>query len=304
MKNAPEFDVIIIGGSYAGLSAAMALGRSLRRVLIIDSGKPCNAPTPHSHNFITHDGSTPKAIASLALDQVLKYDTVTLHPGTVMDASKTTSGFEVTTEKGEAFSGKKLLFATGLKDEFPPIEGFSDCWGVSVLHCPYCHGYEVRHQKLGLLANGDIGYEFGKLISNLSGDMTLYTNGTPTFTPAQLKKLEQRKIPIIDKEILSFRHNAGVIKSIFFKDGTQANISALFAKIGFRQHCPVPEALGCELTEHGFIKTDDFQRTTVPGIFAAGDNVSPLRSVSGATASGTKAGAMMNKELVDDQWEK
>jgi thioredoxin reductase len=300
MKNFPESDVIIVGGSYAGLSAAMALGRALRSVLIIDSGKPCNAQTPHSHNFITQDGNTPKAIAASALDQVLKYDTVKLHSGVVTHVSRTIAGFEVTTEKDEVFRAKKLLFSTGLKDEFPPIDGFKECWGISVLHCPYCHGYEVRHQSIGVLGNGDIGYEFSKLISNWTGNLTLYTNGAATLTAEQIQKLEQHQIRIEEKEIASFQHEAGAINSILFKDGSRANVSAMFARIAFKQHCQVPEALGCELTEQGLIKTDDFQRTTVPGIFAAGDNTSLFRAVSGATASGTKAGAFINMELIGD----
>ncbi|MGE4512522.1 MAG: NAD(P)/FAD-dependent oxidoreductase, partial [Chryseobacterium sp.] len=139
-----NFDVIIIGGSYAGLSAGMALGRSLRNVLIIDSEKPCNRQTPHSHNFITQDGKRPKEISDLAKEQVAKYETVSFFNGTVIKTSKNDNGFEVETSYGEKFTAKKIILATGLKDIMPDIEGFSECWGISVIHCPYCHGYEVK----------------------------------------------------------------------------------------------------------------------------------------------------------------
>ncbi len=152
MKN--EFDVLIVGGSYAGLSAAMALGRSLRQVLVMDSGQPCNRFTPHAHNFITHDGKAPADIAQQARQDVARYNTVHFHEGLAVEGRKTASGFEVKTQAGELFFGKKLLFATGIKDHLPDIEGFEACWGISMIHCPYCHGYEFRGQKTGIWANG------------------------------------------------------------------------------------------------------------------------------------------------------
>src|SRR5689334_3705559 len=150
MKQPANFDVIIIGGSYAGLATAMALGRALRNVLVIDGGNPCNKQTPHSHNFLTNDGKTPKEIASLAKQQVRMYSTVSFLDGFATAGLKTTSGFEVQTQAGEVFTSKKLVFATGIRDVMPSIPGFAESWGISVLHCPYCHGYEVRHQKTGI----------------------------------------------------------------------------------------------------------------------------------------------------------
>src|SRR5688500_3542764 len=135
-----SFDVIIIGGSYAGLSAAMALGRSLRNVLVIDSGNACNKQTPHSHNFITNDGNTPAEIAKKAKEQVMQYDTVKFLTGLATIARKSESGFEIETQNGEVFRSAKLLISTGISDIMPPIQGFAECWGISVLHCPYCHG--------------------------------------------------------------------------------------------------------------------------------------------------------------------
>src|SRR5690606_408454 len=137
-----NFDVIIIGGSYAGLSSAMTLGRALRNVLMIDSGKPCNRQTPHSHNFITQDGEEPGTIAEKAKAQVLKYDTVKFLNDLAVSGKKTENGFVIATETGKEFATKKLVFATGVKDIMPGIKGFSECWGISVIHCPYCHGYE------------------------------------------------------------------------------------------------------------------------------------------------------------------
>jgi thioredoxin reductase len=302
MAGEKTYDVIIIGGSYAGLSAGMTLGRSLRNVLIIDGGEPCNQQTPHSHNFITHDGNTPKAIAMQAKEQVLKYNTVTFLQGVAVSATKQDRGFNITTAAGEEFSARKLLFTTGIKDKMPPIEGFAECWGITAIHCPYCHGYEVRHEKTGIMANGDIGYEFGKLINNWTKDLTLFTNGKSTLTPEQTQKLQQHKIPIIETEITAFEHTNGHLKQVRFKDGSTMSMKAVYSKLPFEQHCDIPVQLGCALNEQGYITVDNMYKTTVPGVFAAGDNTVMMRAVSLAIGSGGFAGAVINKELVDESF--
>jgi thioredoxin reductase len=251
-----NFDVIIIGGSYSGLSAGMALGRAIRQVLIIDSGKPCNAQTPHSHNFITHDGETPQAIAAKAREQVAKYETVTFHSGLAVRGEKTDSAFEITTEAGEVFTAKKLIFATGVKDLMPVIEGSAACWGISMIHCPYCHGYEVRNEKTGILANGEMGFQFSKLINNWTKELALFTNGKSTLTTEQTSKLKEHGINLIEKEIEAFQHTDGYMEEIHFKDGSTTKLKAMYAKLPFIQHSDIPEKLGCELTEQGFIQTD------------------------------------------------
>lgn len=300
MRDNKNFEVIIIGGSYAGLSAALALGRSLRNVLIIDSGKPCNRQTPHSHNFITQDGHTPRQIAETARQQVSQYDTVTFYEGLAVSGSKTKEGFEIRTQSGEVFQAKKLLFATGVSDQMPPIEGFAACWGISVLHCPYCHGYEVRGEVMGLIGNGDLGFEMCRLISHWSDKLSLFTNGKSTLTAEQAEKIRSHRIPIEEKEIAAFEHHEGKIQSIIFKDGSQQQLSAVFAKADFKQHCDIPEQLGCAMTAQGWIQVDDFHQTTIPGAYAAGDNASMFRAVSLATAAGTKAGAFINKVLIEE----
>ncbi|MDO7742673.1 MAG: NAD(P)/FAD-dependent oxidoreductase, partial [Pedobacter sp.] len=163
-KENTKFDVVIIGGSYAGLSAAMALGRALRNVLVIDSGKPCNAQTPHSHNFITQDGETPAAIAAKAKEQVMQYPSVQFLNDIAVAVSGENSNFSVSTSAGLNIHAKKILFATGVKDIMPAIEGFAACWGISVIHCPYCYGYEYKSQPTGILMNGDMAIDMAELI--------------------------------------------------------------------------------------------------------------------------------------------
>lgn len=303
MNTQSNYDVIIIGGSYAGLSAAMALGRSLRSVLIIDSGKPCNRQTPHSHNFITHDGDTPAEIANQALEQVLAYSTVNLKKGLATNAQKLESEvFEVTIDATETVSAKKLVFATGMYDEMPAIKGFADCWGISVLHCPYCHGYEVKGLETGILANGDMAYELAKLISNWTDKLTVFTNGPSTLKAEQTAKLNAKGIEIVTKEIAEIKHENGKVSQIQFTDGASQPINAIYARPAMKQHCNLPEQLGCELTETGHVKVDFMQKTTVKGVYAAGDCTSPLRAVAAAVASGNFAGAALNKELIEEEF--
>lgn len=297
-----NFDVIIIGGSYSGLSAGMSLGRSLRDVLIIDNGKPCNRQTPHSHNFITHDGKTPSEISQLAKKDVEKYNTVSFCNGTAVKIQKTSEGFKIETSSGEKFNSKKLIIASGVKDVMPDIPGFAECWGISVIHCPYCHGYEVKNEVTGILSNGDMAYEFSKLIFNLTKSLTLFTNGKASLTDEQIKKLAQNKINLNEDEIEKIEHDNGSIQKIIFKNGKEVSLKALYAKIPFEQNINVSADLGCELTEQGFIKVDMMQKTNVPGVFACGDNVTMMRSVANAVAQGNFAGAMVNKELSDEEF--
>jgi thioredoxin reductase len=298
MGSDTTFDVIIIGGSYSGLAAGLALGRSLRSVLIIDSGKPCNRQTPHSHNFLTQDGKTPAGISALARQQVEMYDTVRFLSGLATAGRKAEKGFEIQTDGGQTFTARKIIFATGIRDILPAIEGFDECWGISVIHCPYCHGYEVRNQPTGIFGNGEYAYEFSAFIRNWTKDLTVFTNGTSTLSPDQVAKLKQHNVKLVETEIEKLEQTNGYLNRIIFKDGLGARVNALYTRPAFEQHCPIPEMLGCELTEDGYIKIDAFQKTTVEGLFACGDNTTRMRSVANAVATGTFAATVANKEII------
>lgn len=292
-----RYDVIIIGGSYSGLSAAMALGRTLRGVLILDNGKPCNRFTPHSHNFITHDGETPAVISAKAKEQVLAYPTVKFAVETVTSAKKDMNGFEIMTESGIVLLCKKLLIAMGVKDIMPDIEGFAECWAKSVVHCPYCHGYEIRGKKTGILANGDAAYHYALLVSQLTDDLSIFTNGKAGFTKEQRDKLEKNNISISEKVVTKLEHTEGYVNRILFDDGSSQGIEAIYSKPVTVQHTDIPETLGCIINEFGLIQADEMQRTNVPGVYAAGDCTSGQRAVAVAVGSGMKAGAIINAEL-------
>lgn len=295
-----NYEVIIIGGSYAGLSAGMTLGRSLRNVLIIDSGQPCNRQTPHSHNFITQDGKTPKEISRLAKEQVEKYDTVKFYSGHAVKGMRNKSGYKVEVQSGESFNAKKLIFATGIKDIMPDIVGFSECWGISVIHCPYCHGYEVKNEVTGILANGDAAMHYSYLVNNLTKRLSIFTNGPATFTDEQMEVLKKREIEIIELEIDRIEHKKGQITSLIFKNGSMIPLKAIYAKLPFIQHSNIPENMGCELTDQGFIRVNDLHHTNLTGVFACGDSSSLMRSVANAVSTGSIVGAIVNKELCEE----
>ena len=153
----------------------------------------------------------------------------------------TEEGFEIQTASGETFSAKKLIFATGIKDIMPNIEGYSECWGISVLHCPYCHGYEVRNERTGILGNGEYGFEFSNLISNWTKNLILFANGKSTLTAEQTVKLKSHHIKISETEIEKLEHTNGYLQNIIFKDGTTSSIKALYAHSLFKQHCSIPK---------------------------------------------------------------
>jgi thioredoxin reductase len=298
MSNSEIVDVVIIGGSYAGLSAALALGRALRQVVVLDSGQPCNRQTPHSHNFLTQDGSTPAALAAVAREQVLAYPTVQLRPEAAVAATGTNNLFTVTTASGAVLNARKLLFATGIRDVMPVLPGFAECWGISAIHCPYCHGYEYREQPTGILANGEVAAEMSLLIRNWTDKLTIFTNGPATLTPAQRQQLAARGIALEEAPLWQLRHQAGYLSHLELADGRSVPLAALYARLPFEQHCALPHALGCTYSEAGHISVDNFQKTSVSGVYAAGDATTPMRAVAAAVAAGMMAGAMLNRELI------
>lgn len=302
MEEVKIFDVIIIGGSFAGLSAALALGRAQRRILVIDNNNPCNKQAPRAHNFLTWDNSQPFEILSEGKKDVRAYSTVEFKDGTAVDAKQTDKNFEIILETGERFNAKKLLFATGVSDIMPEISELQPCWGISVLHCPYCHGYEERDKKTAVFANGIEGFDVCMVLKQWTNEIVLLTNGKSSLKKRQAERLKSHNIEIIEKEISKLEHSNGQITKVYFKDNSHLDIPVMYAKLAFKQHCDLPEKLGCKMTEHGFIKVDDSKKTSIHGVYAAGDNSSKGRTISIAIAAGTVAGMMLNGELSSESF--
>lgn len=192
------------------------------------------------------------------------------------------------------------MLATGVKDLMPDLEGFAESWGRSVLHCPYCHGYEVRGQKLGVLINGDQTLERVSMIQNWSKNTTLFTNGPATFSDTHRGIIQQLNVPIIETPIARISQTDGFMDALDLRDGSRFPLTALFAHVPFRQHTNLAEQVGCGLTPAGHVAVSAFGETSVPGVFAAGDITTFMRSLANATMAGSMAGAWLNRELVAD----
>lgn len=300
MQSSPSYDVLIIGGSYAGLSAAMALGRARRSVLVLDAQRPRNRTTPHAHNLLLHDGAAPADLAARARQQVAAYPTVQFVVAEATTATQFPDGsFEVATPHG-TFAARYLLLATGLRDELPPIPGLAECWGKSVIHCPFCHGYEVADQPTGFLLNGDLVGHQATMLRNWTHELTAFTNGPATFGDAVRQQLVAQGVGLEETPIAELLHTGGQLTALRLADGRHLPLPVLYASPvpPWHQASTLPAQLGCALTEQGLLRVDEQYQTTVPGVFAAGDCCTPLHQLAGAIAAGNLAGAMLSKQLI------
>lgn len=291
-------DVLIIGGSYAGLSAAMALGRARRTVLVLDAQRPRNRFTPHAHNLLLHDGAAPADLAARARQQVAAYPTVQLLATEATAATPLAGGgFAVTTPLG-SYQARRLLLATGLRDELPPVPGFAECWGRSVIHCPFCHGYEVADQPTGVWMNGEEAGQLVQLLLNWTRDLTLFTNGPATFGAGVRQLLQAHGVALEETPVAELLHQGGQLAAVRLADGRARPLPVLYARPAARQASPLGPQLGCALTEQHLLRVDALQQTTVPGVFAAGDCCSGMAQLAQAIAAGNMAGAVVSRELI------
>lgn len=298
-----NFDVIIIGGSYAGLAAALTMGRSLRKTLVIDNGAPCNKPSAHAHNFLTHDGDTPNEIRRVGKEEVQQYDTVQFKEGTVVKVEKQEKLFLVETQSGEQLFATKVIIATGVRDILPDTPGFKETWGKSLIHCPYCHGYEVRSKPTGLIANGPFMYDFTATLKGWTDKLTLFTNGPCTLTEEQQNRFKTRGIGIVETKVKKLVHNDGNISKVVLDDGSSYDVDVVYYKPAFAHTNEIHKQLGLEMTEMNFIKVDMFQKTNIPGVYAAGDVTTMYRAVSTAISAGMFAACMANLEIAKEEFQ-
>ncbi|NML63677.1 NAD(P)/FAD-dependent oxidoreductase [Hymenobacter sp. RP-2-7] len=291
-------DVLIIGGSYAGLSAAMALGRARRSVLVLDAGRPRNRFTPHAHNLLLHDGDAPADLAARARQQVAAYPSVQLLATEATAATRQPDGtFAVATPLGTYQAGR-LLLATGMRDELPPVPGFAECWGQSVIHCPFCHGYEVADQPTGVWLNGEEAGHYVRMLLNWSRTLTLFTNGPATFGPDVHQLLQSQGVVLEETPVAALAHQDGQLIAVHLADGRALPLPVLYARLPARQASSLGVQLGCELTEQHLLRIDELHRTTVPGVFAAGDCSSPMPQLAQAIAAGNLVGGILSRELI------
>lgn len=296
-----EFDVVVVGGGTAGLSAALVLGRALKRTLVCGVGEPRNAPLHQSHSFFSRDGESPAELIRIGREQLVPYESVEVRQVQVTGMSQSDDRFQVELEDGTQVRARKILLATGMNDELPPIEGLQAMWGVSALHCPYCHGWEVRDQPIAIYGDGDAGLALCTLIRGWSRDLVLCTDGPAHLTEEQRAQLGRHQIPIIEEKIARFEASEGQLEKIVFANGEVLPRQALFIRPPQRQRSEVAQLLGCEI-EEGLVKIDEFGQTTVPGVYAAGDMTYRLQQLSYAAYSGARAATVINHTLLAEDF--
>ncbi|WP_394182807.1 NAD(P)/FAD-dependent oxidoreductase [Marinomonas posidonica] len=297
----PE-EVIIIGGSFAGLSAAMQLARGQRKVTVIDAGEPRNRFANQSHGFFGLDGVSPYQIQQEAQRQLLKYPTVTLIEDTATAASKKEGLFHVSLGNGHTIHSKKLILATGLKDEIPDIPGLRERWGATVAHCPYCHGYELRNQHLGVIATSPHSIHQAAMLPDW-GPTTYFTQGQFEPDEEQFALLTKRGVTIERTEVIEVLGRPPKITSLYLADGRTIQIGGIFVAPKTHMASSLAEQLGCEFEEGPLglvIKTDEMKQTNITGLFAAGDNVNPMQNATFASAAGVMAGVGAHHALIQD----
>jgi thioredoxin reductase len=290
------FDTIVIGGSYAGLSAALQLARARRKVAIVDAGQRRNRFASHSHGFLTQDGTDPAAIAATARAQILAYPTVTWFQGEATNATGAIDDFHVTVNDEDSIAGRRLILATGVRDELPPVNGLAERWGQSVFHCPYCHGYEVDG-PIGVLYVAPGSIHHAQMLPDW-GPTTYFLNGNPPPTDEELADLARRGTRI---EPAAIRRLVGPRADIELVDGRIVPVAGLFTATRTSPSSPLAEQLGCELAPSptgSYIANDEMKQTTVPGIFACGDAARPFGSVSLAVGDGAMTGASTHRSLL------
>jgi thioredoxin reductase len=296
----PHHDAIIIGGSFAGLSAATYIARGRRSVCIVDTGSPRNRFAPHSHGFFTHDGSEPGTMLATARSQVEKYSTATFIDAAAASATRESDGFSVRLATGDVLESTKLVLAFGISDQLPAIPGLAERWGRSVLHCPYCHGYEFSGRRLGVLRVSDLSAQQAMLIAEW-GPTTFYLNGDPEPDDATLLELRRRGVSVDSTPIRGLQGRNDQLSAIEFTDGRTSPVDALYLGAPTRLNSDIAQQLGCELTEGRFgpvVRTDDSRMTTVPGVYAAGDIVRDAHTLTWASADGVTAGLAVHRSLV------
>ena len=296
------YDAIIVGGSFAGLSAALQLARARRRVLLIDAGLPRNRYAAHAHGFLGQDGKPPSEIVAQARDQLARYPTVAFLDGEAASAEAVRAGgpFRVALADGREALGLRLILATGLRDELPALAGLRERWGLTVLHCPYCHGYENAGRPLGVLAAHPLSAHQAALLPDW-GPTTYFTQGEFEPDAEQAALLARRGVRIERAPVVELLGASPALDAVQLADGRRKAIHALFVASRTHMASPLAMQLGCAFDDGPLgtvIRVDALKQTSVEGVFAAGDAAIPMSNATLASASGVMAGVCAHRSLV------
>jgi thioredoxin reductase len=290
------YDVVVVGGGAAGLSAALVLGRARRRVLVVDAGTPRNAPAAQMHGFLSRDGMRPADLLTAARAEVLGYG-VELADDCVAEI---TGPFSLRLEGGRSVRARRLLLATGAVDELPDIPGARERWGRDFLHCPYCHGWEVRNQAIGVLGTNPGSVEHAQLLRQWSDDVIFFAHAC-AVNASERAALDARGIPVIDGLVAQLTVVDDRLEAVQLVDGRTIPRDAVFIRPALHaRNGGLVEALGCEVDEGGFVRVDATGGTTVPGVWAAGNAANPRAQVITAAGEGSAAAIAINANLVEE----
>ena len=294
------YDAIVIGGSYAGLSAATYLARARWSVCVVDAGRPRNRFSPGAHGFFGQDGAAPATMIAEARAQLERYPSVTVRHATANEAWRAGDEFAVTLDTGETLSGAKLVLAFGIVDVLPEIPGLAERWGRTVLHCPYCHGYEFSGRALGVLATGPMSAHQARMIANW-GPTTFFLHDQPEPDATTLDQFRSAGITIERTPVAELVGIDAGLDAARLIDGRRVTIDALYTAPGLRLASPIAGQLGCAI-EHGpaggLIRVDAAMMTSVPGVYAAGDAARPFGNAMLAAADGVLAGGAASGALI------
>jgi thioredoxin reductase len=289
------FDVLVVGGGPAGLSAALMLGRCRRRVLVCDSGRPRNRRSGALHGYLTRDGIAPLALNSLGRRELSRYG-VAFRRTAVRSVRRSSRGFRASLANGRIARSRFLLLATGVIDELPRVPGLDACYGRSVFHCPYCDGWEWRDRRLTVLGGGAHGAGLALSMRTWSADVLLCTNGR-RVPRASRERLRRNGIGIRTGPIARVAHRRGSLTALVFRSGDVVYRDAAFFSTGQHQHCDLAVTLGCSFTPKGTVSTGMLSNTNVTGVFVAGDASRDAQFVVVAAAEGVKAAMAINQAL-------
>jgi thioredoxin reductase len=294
---ANHYDVLIVGGGPAGLSAALVLGRCRRSVLLCDSGDYRNAAAPAVHGFLTRDGLSPADLRRIGREELRRYESVEVRELTVEDLAAVEGGFEARLGDGSTVRARQALLATGVVDRLPRVAGLSELWGRSVFHCPYCDGWEVRDQPLAVYGHGRGGRALAVELLGWSADVLLCTDGRRVRREDR-HRLEESGIAVREERIERLEGRDGVLERIVFRGGPTAARRALFLSGGNDQRSDLAQRLGCRFTRRGKVATGRFEITNVPGLFVAGDASGDVQLAIIAAAEGARAAFAINQRIL------
>lgn len=299
------WDVVVVGGGPAGLSAALLLGRCCRRVLVCDAGQPRNRAAERMHGFLTRDDIRPSEFRALALRELKRYDNVELWEGEVTDVARDSNNmFRVFLDDDRSELARKMLIATGVKDQLPPLPRIEEFWGKTVHQCPYCDGWEIRGAPIAVYGKRARGLEMARAMTAWTSDIALCTDGPSGLKTTDREHLERNGIEVIEERIAELTGKRGRLDAVVFESGCRLPRRALFFDTACVSQSQIARKLGCQLTRKGGIRCGRYEATSVPGVFVAGNLIKDVQLAIVAAAEGTRAAFGINRSLTREDYER